>query len=103
MFSNEPVSRLSMQITWCPSPSRCSQRWEPRNPAPPVTTQVLIGTNAIGGGGMDAVRPIPAISGNSSWKIVQEGGEKGFGLELVLAVFGARDQSGRGEPNGESG
>ena len=32
-----------MQITRCPCPSRCSQRWEPRKPAPPVTTQVLIG------------------------------------------------------------
>src|SRR4029079_6131048 len=43
MFCSDPVSRLSMQITLCPCPSRCSQRWEPRNPAPPVTTQVLTG------------------------------------------------------------
>src|SRR6476659_12397 len=41
MFCSDPVSRLSMQITLWPCPSRCSQRWEPRNPAPPVTTQVL--------------------------------------------------------------
>ena len=40
MFSSEPVSRLSMQITRWPWSSRCSQRWEPRKPAPPVTTQV---------------------------------------------------------------
>ena len=42
MFSSDPVSRLSMQITRCPCPSRCSQRWDPRKPAPPVTTQVLM-------------------------------------------------------------
>ena len=42
-----PVSRLSMQITRCPRPSRCSQRCEPRNPAPPVTTQVVIGRASI--------------------------------------------------------
>ena len=42
MFSSDPVSRLSRQITRCPLPSRCSQRWEPRNPAPPVTTQVVM-------------------------------------------------------------
>src|SRR3954451_23623121 len=41
MFCSDPVSRLSMQITPCPCPSRYSQRWEPRKPAPPVTTQVL--------------------------------------------------------------
>ena len=37
-----PVSRLSTQMTRWPLPSRVSQRWEPRKPAPPVTTQVLI-------------------------------------------------------------
>src|ERR1700761_1035012 len=41
--SGEPVSRWSRQSTRWPSPSRCSQRWEPRKPAPPVTTQVVIG------------------------------------------------------------
>ncbi len=42
MLSSEPVSRLSRQITRWPRPSRASLRWEPRKPAPPVTTQVLI-------------------------------------------------------------
>src|SRR5437762_972585 len=37
MFSSEPVRRLSMQTTSQPFPSRKSQRWEPRKPAPPVT------------------------------------------------------------------
>src|SRR5438445_13341957 len=37
MLSREPVSRLSMQTTSQPLPSRKSQRWEPMKPAPPVT------------------------------------------------------------------
>src|SRR3954469_9273285 len=41
-FSSELVSRLSTQSTRKPLPSRYSQRWEPRNPAPPVTTAVAI-------------------------------------------------------------
>src|SRR6185503_1015857 len=40
-FWSEPVSRLSTQITWWSLASRWSHRWEPRNPAPPVTMQVL--------------------------------------------------------------
>src|SRR5215207_2623123 len=44
MFSSEPVSRLSTQITRCPRASSSSHRWEPRKPAPPVTRQVAIGS-----------------------------------------------------------
>src|SRR5207344_601733 len=40
MFASEPVSRLSRQRTRWPSPRRASHRCEPRNPAPPVTTDV---------------------------------------------------------------
>ena len=43
MFWSEPVSRLSRQITRWPLASRWSHRCEPRNPAPPVTMQVLMG------------------------------------------------------------
>ena len=39
MFSSDPVSRLSMQITSSPSSIRNSHRCDPRKPAPPVTTQ----------------------------------------------------------------
>src|SRR5688572_26698543 len=46
-FSSVDVSRLSTQTTRCPSASRYSQRWEPRNPAPPVTTQVLIDRTVV--------------------------------------------------------
>ena len=42
MFASDPVSRLSTQMTRWPFPSSASQRWEPRNPAPPVTTDVGI-------------------------------------------------------------
>src|ERR1700675_1185918 len=37
MLSSEPVRRLSMQTTSQPFARRKSQRWEPMNPAPPVT------------------------------------------------------------------
>src|SRR5688572_12600745 len=42
-FFSEPVSTLSTQTTRLPRSSRCSQRWDPRKPAPPVTRQVAIG------------------------------------------------------------
>src|SRR5512132_4015725 len=43
-FASVDVSRLSTQMTRCPWSSRWSQRCEPRKPAPPVTTEVGIGT-----------------------------------------------------------
>ena len=46
MFSSDPVSRLSMQITRLPRSSSSSHRCDPRNPAPPVTTQVLMAESA---------------------------------------------------------
>src|SRR6267142_800758 len=45
MFTSELVTRLSTQITRWPRSIRYSQRWEPRKPAPPVTTDV--GTDQI--------------------------------------------------------
>src|SRR3954447_2568041 len=41
-FVSDPVSRLSTQITRWPLASRWSQRCDPRNPAPPVTSEVGI-------------------------------------------------------------
>src|SRR5680860_931348 len=38
MFYLLPVKKLSTHNTSCPRESRRSQRWEPRKPAPPVTT-----------------------------------------------------------------
>src|SRR2546428_4353327 len=38
MLSVEPVTRLSMQTTSAPWARRNSERWEPMNPAPPVTS-----------------------------------------------------------------
>src|SRR4051794_40488754 len=86
MFSSEPVSRLSRQITRCPLPSRCSQRWDPRKPAPPVTTQVVIAIDASGAGASGARRVVAAISVNLGRKIVQKGGETGFGRDLGCHV-----------------
>src|SRR4051794_41508758 len=42
MLASDPVSKLSTQITRCPRASSSSHRCEPRKPAPPVTTHVLI-------------------------------------------------------------
>src|SRR5665647_1991107 len=42
MFSSVPVSRLSRQMTRWPFSSRYSHRCDPRNPAPPVTTDVVM-------------------------------------------------------------
>ena len=76
MFCSDPVSRLSTQITRWPCPSRCSQRWEPRKPAPPVTTQVLIAGRCYRGasrlGVLDDLLQFPAFSWPES---VHSGGE----------------------------
>src|SRR5256885_5387441 len=43
MFAAVPVTRLSTHTTCQPSASSRSQRWEPRKPAPPVTTARNLG------------------------------------------------------------
>ena len=57
MFSSDPVSRLSTQMTWCPCSTRWSQRCDPRKPAPPVTTEVGIPPDRTRGTGL----PIPPL------------------------------------------
>lgn len=47
MFAMLPVIRLSIPITRWPSASRRSVRCEPRNPAPPVTTEIGCGFAGI--------------------------------------------------------
>src|SRR6266851_2549609 len=47
MFCSEPVSKLSTHSTLWPSSNRWAHRWEPINPAPPVTT-ILKGLNLQG-------------------------------------------------------
>src|SRR5208282_5607573 len=42
MLSFTPVKKLSAQITSWPSRTRRSQRCEPRNPAPPVTSTLFL-------------------------------------------------------------
>src|SRR5207344_2747115 len=75
MFCSDPVSRLSTQITLCPCPSRYSQRWEPRKPAPPVTTQVLIAADGIGRPDTGSAGVICPICGTWHRPPVQQGGE----------------------------
>src|SRR6185295_15071643 len=40
MLFSDPVSRLSTQMTRWPRRRSSSHRWDPKNPAPPVTRQV---------------------------------------------------------------
>src|ERR1700739_3316523 len=42
MLSGEPVTKLSMAITRNPSAIRRSLKWDPRNPAPPVTRATFL-------------------------------------------------------------
>src|SRR6202142_3776097 len=42
MFTSEPVSKLSTQITRFPRRSSSSHRCDPRKPAPPVTRQAVM-------------------------------------------------------------
>src|SRR3982751_5750779 len=86
MFSSDPVSRLSRQITRCPSPSSRSQRWDPRKPAPPVTTQVLTGRSYRAGDHLDVPRIGSAISALSAWGIRPGGGRVRPRSYLALPV-----------------
>src|ERR1700683_1815748 len=68
-LSPEPVTKLSMAMTLWPRASRRSQRWEPKKPAPPVTTEVgwffggvflfLAGINKNGRSGVQHVAKPP--------------------------------------------
>src|SRR5919112_1741013 len=47
MLRSEPVSKLSTQITRWPRRSSSSQRWDPRKPAPPVTSDVGMAASLV--------------------------------------------------------
>src|SRR5919112_4253733 len=49
MLRSEPVSKLSTQMTRCPRRSSSSQRWDPRKPAPPVTSDVGMPASLVPG------------------------------------------------------
>src|SRR5882757_7802837 len=97
MFSSEPVSRLSRQITRCPLASRWSQRCEPRKPAPPVTTQVVIPFDAIGLPRTTPARPDRRFRQTHDLRNLREfreeaddfGGRTSTPPALLPAVFGA--------------
>ena len=75
-----------MQITRCPLPSRCSQRCEPRKPAPPVTTQVRHRAPMLSGPGAAEARCVDFLqfARLRGRKSVQMGGENGSGTRLAL-------------------
>ena len=87
MFSSDPVSRLSTQMTRCPSVSRWSQRCDPRNPAPPVTTEV--GIRAIVLGKADCSSPYEPFSSNAPGK----------GAPTVFLPFPVVRPPGNGSPS----
>src|SRR6476469_2568329 len=101
MFSNDPVSRLSRQITRCPSPSNRSQRWDPRKPAPPVTTQVLTGRSYRARGHLDVPRIGSAISVLFAWGIRPGGGRVRPCSYIALPVSEKEIWIVRGEPSSE--
>src|SRR5688572_636143 len=55
MFVSVLTTRLSTAITRWPCPSRYSQRWLPRKPVPPVTTEVGIRRRSLVTGYVGAV------------------------------------------------
>src|SRR5919197_605138 len=61
-FANEPVSKLSTQMTRWPQRRSSSHRWEPRKPAPPVTRQVGMGVKGTLSRTRLACRPMPATA-----------------------------------------
>src|SRR3954469_912668 len=58
-FSGEPVRKLSRHTTSTPRSSRCSQRCDPRKPAPPVTTARPIVRASRTGLRCDIAAPLP--------------------------------------------
>src|SRR3954451_24206789 len=67
MFSTDPVRRLSMATTSSPRRTSDSQMWDPRKPAPPVTTMRATSAPADGvvgeapaadGGGVEQVAAV---------------------------------------------
>src|SRR5713226_6789785 len=62
MFCSDPVSRLSTHRTRKPLAISASQRCEPRNPAPPVTTAVGIGRRCYPGPRRVPVNPYGAFT-----------------------------------------
>src|SRR5215203_1218673 len=71
MLARDPVSTLSTQMTRCPRLSSSSQRWEPRNPAPPVTRQVAMAAQDSGDelstGASSSTKPL-APTWDRGWK-----------------------------------
>ena len=47
MLAGLPVAKLSRQRTVCPSRRKCSQRLEPMNPAPPVISSFIFGSEWV--------------------------------------------------------
>src|SRR5262249_4804685 len=82
MLSRDPVERSSRTITLQPSAIRRSQRCEPRNPAPPVTSAVVMGGRVwhSAAGIMSAIAIIGA--GGHAKVVLSVALELGLGAEL---------------------
>ena len=69
MFAANPVLRSSSTTTWSPRATSASTRWEPMNPAPPVTSARIV--SAIGEKPIHAAAsagpPTPVLRRASAW------------------------------------
>src|ERR1035437_1246033 len=107
MLLSEPVSRLSTQITRWPRRSSSSQRCDPTNPAPPVTTLVGMDVNlqSAGGAPQHVLVPVADRQLLGVEVLEQRLGELAGGAELVPerrecdrppVALGERDDPGAG-------
>src|SRR4051812_50115571 len=110
MLRSDPVTRLSTQVTRWPRARRASQRCDPRNPAPPVTTEVGTGGHHTRRGARPG-RPFtsstaatpPAHQRTSSGGRPPERGRGGGGGGAAHGVetgVGGGDAAGRGAGGG---
>src|SRR5436190_23992147 len=84
-LSGDPVTKLSIQTTSQPCPRRNSQRWEPMNPAPPVTSARIAGVGGQDGLAADRV-------------VLEAQAPHSLGLPQVAAVEDHRPAQDREEP-----
>src|SRR5215471_19105535 len=92
-FRSEPVERLSSTRTAAPPSSKRSTRWDPRNPAPPVTRIVLMAISETDDGGPGAPEGLHRIT-----SVDNEGRALGDRCVVEARVAGENEHAvGRGQ------
>src|SRR5262244_404796 len=93
---SEPVERLSSTRTAAPPSSKRSTRWDPRNPAPPVTRIVLMAISETDDGGPGAPEGLHRIA-----SVDDEGRALGDAHVVEARVAGENEHAvGRGQSVG---